>query len=190
MTMTEPRVTTSESSASRPAPERAPRPVVGRGHSSGDRILAAGLSVAACVGLVGLIGWRAVSDAQSAAADALAMEPQVLAPVMDASSSGGLTQEQLDAYSAALAAEKVRLDAYRAQLASAAAQLAAQGSTTARVPRVTIPAAPDLPAASINVRATAPQANTAVQPAAPAAPLGASAPAPAAPPPVARTQGS
>lgn len=84
-----------------------------RGHSTASRVTATGLSVAACVGLVGLVGFRE-ANAQAQA------EP---APQPEAVSSDGYTQADLDAYATALADQANQLSNYRAQLDQVAQQL-------------------------------------------------------------------
>lgn len=190
--MTESSVPRTDSTQTMATPARQVRMVPSRAPQSGDRILAVGLSLAACVGLVGVVGWRTVSDAQQAQADALAMVPQDMTAAVAAVSTSGLTQAQLDAYAAALAEEKARLDAYRAQLVAAAAQLSASNAGSARALRAVVPQAPDVlqsssAAGSVN---TSSRPNTVGSAGAAAAPAPAAAPAAAAPPPVTRTQGS
>lgn len=84
-----------------------------RGHSTADRVLATGLSVAACVGLVGVVGIREASASS---------EPDV-APQPEALSSGGYSQADLDAYAASLADQANQLSDYRAHLDQVAQQL-------------------------------------------------------------------
>lgn len=84
-----------------------------RGNSTADRVLATGLSVAACVGLVGVVGLRE-ANAQA--------QPEA-APQPDAVSSAGYTQADLDAYAASLADQANQLANYRAQLDQVAQQL-------------------------------------------------------------------
>ena len=84
-----------------------------RGHSTADRVVATGLSVTACLGLVGVVGVREASAK---------VEPEV-APQPEALSSGGYSQEELDAYAASLADQANQLANYRSQLDQVAQQL-------------------------------------------------------------------
>ena len=84
-----------------------------RGNSTADRVLATGLSVAACVGLVGVVGLREVN---AEAPTEAATHPETL-------SSAGYTQEDLDAYATTLADQANELANYRAQLDQVAQQL-------------------------------------------------------------------
>ena len=87
----------------------------GRRPTTSDKIVSSGLAVTTCVGLVGLLAWRAQQDAQATQV----AEPQ------PATSSAGLTQQDLDAYAASLADRQRALDDYRNQLADAATRLQA-----------------------------------------------------------------
>ncbi len=79
-----------------------------------DRVIASGLAVAACVGLVAVIGVR------SSQVDGPPVEG--LEPV----TPDGLTRADVDAYAEQLADERLRLSTYREQLRSAAEALAAE----------------------------------------------------------------
>lgn len=92
-----------------------------RGHSTTDKVVSAGLAAAACAGLVGVIALRTTQDAQAASSqDATEVADATL---VAATTSTGLTQEQLDQYAAQLEAERLKLIDYRDQLALAAASL-------------------------------------------------------------------
>ena len=152
-----------------------------------EKILTAGLATATCVGLVGMLGVRMV-EASAAATDpvdlAVASQPQSAArPVTEATSSGGLTEAQLDAYAAALAQEKERLDAYRAKLVKTATKLRKQARAQAGAPaRQWAPASGARPAAPAGSAATAQPAPRPVAKPKPApAPQAAPAPKPATP---------
>ena len=95
-----------------------------------DKAWSLGLAGATCLGLVGLVGARSITDA--AAADT--------APVADVSSTG-LSQAELDAYAASLNAQQVQLDAYRAQLVDVAQQLQAVADATTQSDATVIPVA-------------------------------------------------
>lgn len=87
-----------------------------------DKAWSIGLAGATCLGLVGLVGVRTITEAS--ADDAPAME--------EPTSSSGLTRADLDAYANALDAQSAQLDNYRAQLTEAAYQLqSAAGSAGA-----------------------------------------------------------
>ncbi len=81
--------------------------------SSGDMVLATGLSVAACLGLVGVIGIREAAAADTSAAESSA----------EATTTVGYSQAELDAYASALQDQATQLADYRAQLDEVAAQL-------------------------------------------------------------------
>jgi hypothetical protein len=104
-------------------------PLRSRRRSNADRIVAAGLATATCVGIVGVLGARTIQDSNTAAAAALSTKA---GNATLAVSSTGLTQAQLDAYAAQLQQQGQQLDAYRAKLAKTAARLttAAAASTT------------------------------------------------------------
>ena len=95
--------------------DRRPR----RGRSTTDRVVSSSLAVAACAGIVGLLGLRTAQDANSTQ-----VAPD-LASTGVPLSSAGLSQQQLDVYAAALEAERQQLVAYRDQLQIVAVQLAA-----------------------------------------------------------------
>lgn len=80
-----------------------------------DKAWSIGLAGAACLGLVGLVGVRTITDTSADAAPA----------VDEATSSSGLTRADLDAYANALDAQSAQLDNYRVQLTEAAHQLQA-----------------------------------------------------------------
>lgn len=80
-------------------------------NSTSDKIWAVGLASATCVGLVGMIGVRAVADASEAQ------------PEAGSEMSGQESQSQLDAYAAQLASERAALDSYRASLEATAVQI-------------------------------------------------------------------
>lgn len=84
-----------------------------------DKAWSIGLAGATCLGLVGLVGVRTITDASADAAPA-ADEP---------TSSSGLTRADLDAYANALDAQSAQLDNYRVQLTEAAYQLQAAAGT-------------------------------------------------------------
>ena len=105
-----------------------------RRSSTPERILSAGLATATCVGVVGLLGARTIEANASSSSEASSEQVEAT-PVVDPAvastaavplTSGGLTQEQLDAYAAELAKEKDRLDAYRAKLVKTAKKLKRQ----------------------------------------------------------------
>lgn len=133
----------------------------GRGNTTAEKVLTAGLATAACIGVVGLLGTRMVSAQEANAAPAPDSTPVLLATPASTmvTSSSGMTQGDLDAYAALLSAEKDRLDAYRAQLTQAARQInaattgkqAAAGKTSgAARPAVKLPAqAPAVPAPAV-----------------------------------------
>ena len=86
-----------------------------RGRSkSSDRILAAGLASATCIGLVGVIGVRA---AQSAEPDTQPVD------FTESVSSVGYNPSDLDAYAAQLQTQAAQLDAYKKELKQTAKQL-------------------------------------------------------------------
>lgn len=78
-----------------------------------DKAWSIGLAGATCLGLVGLVGVRTITDAPADTNPA----PK------EATSSSGLTRAELDAYANALDAQSAQLDNYRAQLTEAAYQL-------------------------------------------------------------------
>ncbi len=177
-----------------------------RRSSAPEKIISAGLATATCVGIVGLIGVRTL-DAKAAAPapDVTVVEaPAQPAPVaqplpsgVPATTSTGLTQAQLDDYTAQLEAERVRLEAYRAKLVQAAHRLQRQAgyrpgsgsSATATVAPASLatsqPAAKPAgrPAVKPASKPGSGSAGTTQQAAAPAAPDTPAAPAPAQPAP-------
>ena len=94
-----------------------------RRSSAPERILSAGLATATCVGIVGLIGARTIeanasptgsedySSEVAAAEPATAVGTIASTPMVEPTTSTGLTQADLDAYAVQLAVEKDRLDA-------------------------------------------------------------------------------
>ncbi|MFM8516076.1 MAG: hypothetical protein ACKOBJ_07450 [Actinomycetota bacterium] len=80
-----------------------------------DKAWSIGLAGATCLGLVGLVGVRTITDTSVDAAPA----------VEEATSSSGLTRADLDAYANALDAQSAQLDNYRVQLTEAGHQLQA-----------------------------------------------------------------
>lgn len=84
-----------------PSTPRTVRPPRARRHSTKERIISTGLATAACVGLVGVIGVRAIE--QSAAAQVLTIDPVSDVTSTEPTTSTGLTQADLDAYAAQLA---------------------------------------------------------------------------------------
>lgn len=102
-------------------------PLRTRRHWTTDRIISAGLAVTACAGIVGVIGVRSIED--SAAAQ---QTPAVDSGTATVVSSAGLTEAQLDEYSAQLQAEAARLDAYRVKLTKAAKAVAAAPQPAAK----------------------------------------------------------
>ena len=146
-----------------------------------QRILSVGLATATCVGLVGVIGVRAAQDSAAASqadtGDTAAIEP---------TTSAGLTQADLDAYAAQLAAERQRLDDYRSQLVATAAELQAAIDAQAGVRSTGVVRAPKAGAVASAPKAKAKAKAKAQAQAAPQAPSAAAparpAPAAAAPP--------
>ncbi len=93
-----------------------------------DKAWSIGLAGATCLGVVGLVGVRTITDTSADAA-----------PAMDeATSSSGLTRADLDAYANALDAQSAQLENYRVQLMEAAHQLQAAAGSTGRDQKVTI----------------------------------------------------
>ena len=124
-------------------------PMRTRGRRPADRILAAGLATATCVGIVGVLGVRmAEANTAAQAGDAsLAVDTTPLDAAAP-TSSAGLTQEQLDAYAAQLQQEGAKLDAYRASLTKIANKLqkkAASGSSASAPRTVTAPTVKSAP---------------------------------------------
>ncbi len=114
------------------------KPSRGR-QGTADKVWAVGLAGATCLGLVGVVGVRAVGDAAAA-------EPQVDMTAVDTSANGvadtttapvatstsGLTEEQLDQYARALEVERAKLEAYHKELLDAAAKLQASADAMAK----------------------------------------------------------
>ena len=117
-----------------------------RGHSTTDKVVSAGLAVAACAGLIGVIAVRTGQDAQ--AADAQASTEVTDSTLVAATTSTGLTQAQLDDYAAQLEAERIKLIDYRDRLALAAASLNGTGSLQAALPSAKSGAAIKSPSAA------------------------------------------
>lgn len=92
------------------------RPARGRTSTAG-KIASASLATVTCVGLAGVLAVRAAQD--SAAAESTAVQD------VQAATSTGLTQADLDAYAQQLDAEAQRLADYREQLVQVAAELQA-----------------------------------------------------------------
>ena len=163
-----------------------------RRSSAPEKILAAGLATATCVGLVGVIGARTVAaDSASGGESSSSTTPQP-APdtaLLEPTTSTGLTEADLDAYAAQLAAEREKLDAYRAKLVTAgkklqrqAARLAASSASGGSVASTSTPARPaSKPAAASSAASVAapskPKPKPAAKPVAKPAPKPAAAPA-------------
>lgn len=161
-----------------------------RGHSTTDKVVSAGLAAAACAGLVGVIAVRTSQEAQ--AADAQASTEVADATLAAATTSTGLTQEQLDQYAAQLEAERQRLLDYRDQLAVVAASLSDSGAQQAALPSAKSGAALKTPQSSAakqkskaakakakaQAKVTAPAEQQAAQPQQQAAPQAKPAPRP------------
>lgn len=79
-----------------------------------DKAWSLGLAGATCLGLVGLVGVRTMTDAAA---------EETATPVESVPSNSGLSQAELDAYAASLDTQRAELDAYRAQLIETAQQL-------------------------------------------------------------------
>lgn len=178
-----------------------------RGHSTTDKVVSAGLAAAACAGLVGVIAVRSSQEAQ--AADAQAATEVSDATLVAATTSTGLTQEQLDQYAAQLEAERIKLIDYRDQLALVAASLSDSAAQQAALPSAKSGAAIKTPQAATTkqkakakakakAKITAPAQEPAAQPQQQAAPQAKPAPRPqaqvqqqqAAPRPQAQTKSS
>jgi uncharacterized coiled-coil protein SlyX len=139
-----------------------------RRRTTADKVISAGLATAACAGLIGVIGVRTIEQAAAATntSDSQAVAtPDVAAPVAEATSSAGLTQAQLDTYSAQLTAERTKLDAYRAKLVKVAKKLKSAQQQSAAAAVVSVP--------------TASRPSTVSKPVAKAAPAPAAKPKPA-----------
>ena len=112
-------------STTTPAPRRGSR----RTDTPAGKLLAAGLAGATCLGLVGVIGIRSATDAAAngdqAAGDLAAADAAGAgnAQLTAATTSDGVTQQQLDEYAAQLAQERQRLVDYRSYLQDVATQL-------------------------------------------------------------------
>ncbi len=117
-----------------------------RGHSTTDKVVSAGLAAAACAGLVGVIAVRSSQEAQ--AADAQAATEVSDATLVAATTSTGLTQEQLDQYAAQLEAERIKLIDYRDQLALVAASLSDSAAQQPALPSAKAGAAIKTPQAA------------------------------------------
>lgn len=124
-----------------------------------DKAWSLGLAGATCLGLVGLVGVRSMTDAAA---------EESSTPVEAAPSNTGPSQAELDAYAASLDAQQAQLDAYRAQLIDTAQQLQAVADTLGVRGNVVLPASQKSgrkkvsaprPAAAPRVQA-APQAST------------------------------
>ncbi len=156
-------MTNTENTKSAPAPHRKPRR-----NSRADKIWSAGLAATTCIGVVGVIGVRSVeANAAAAAASQPATTDIALVSSNVPTTSTGLTQADLEAYAAALAAESAKLDSYRAALVDAANALrAASGQPAVQQPSVQQPSVQQpkvtrAPAAqSAPQSAPAPQSNT------------------------------
>ena len=122
-TMTEHVNSGGSTAARRPAPARP-----GRRPTTSDKIISAGLAATTCIGLVGIIAVR--SQQEAAAQPAQTPSP--------ATSSTGMTQQELDAYAASLAQQQQALNDYRDELAAVADQVqaiaAANGMTVGTKP--------------------------------------------------------
>jgi hypothetical protein len=181
-----------------------------RRSSTPERILSAGLATATCVGVVGLLGARTIeANATSESGNEQTEAPPVVEEVVSSTApvpttSGGLTQSDLDAYAADLAKEKERLDAYRAKLVRTAKKLKRQIAAGQATAAAVVPARPvssgsqassgsssRTPAAKPQQKASKPAAATQPAPAAQPAPQPAAAPAPQpAPKPQSNTKSS
>jgi hypothetical protein len=157
-------MTNTENTKSAPAPHRKPRR-----NSRADMIWSAGLAATTCIGVVGVIGVRSVeaNAADAATASQPATTDIALVSSNVPTTSTGLTQADLEAYAAALAAESAKLDSYRAALVDAANALQAASGQPAvqqqsvqqqsvQQPKVTPPPA----AQSAPQSVPAPQSNT------------------------------
>ncbi|MBK9738871.1 MAG: hypothetical protein IPO93_05075 [Actinobacteria bacterium] len=111
-------------------------PLRSRRRSTADKIVSAGLATAACAGLVGVIGVRTIEQSVATQNDAAASTTTPGAAIPDSipTSASGLTEADLDAYAAQLAAESTKLDAYRTKLVKTAKKLqAAQNAASQAV---------------------------------------------------------
>lgn len=109
-----------------------------RRNSRADKIWSTGLAATTCIGIVGVIGVRSVeANAADAAASQSVTTDIALVSSNVPTTSTGLTQADLEAYAAALAAESAKLDSYRAALVDAANALrAASGQPAVQQPSV------------------------------------------------------
>lgn len=149
----------------------------GRNQSTPQKILSAGLATATCVGLVGVLGARAM-EANAAASDTVDLQVDTQPIAAEATTPTGLTQADLDAYAQQLETERAQLDAYRAKLVKTAAKLRKAAATQAksitpavRTQQVSVPATKSKPRVKAVPKAAKP-------PKAAAAPKPASAPRP------------
>jgi hypothetical protein len=164
-----------------------------RRSSTPERILSAGLATATCVGVVGLLGARTI-EANASSSGELASEQVEAAPAVDSvapvtatesTTSGGLTQADLDAYAADLATEKERLDAYRAKLVKTAKKLKRQIAAGNAAAAAVVPARPATASSSGNGGSSGTSGSGSRKPTAqpqPQAPAAKPAPQPAAAP--------
>lgn len=139
-----------------------------RRNSPADKIWAAGLAAATCIGIVGVVGVRTVeANAADVAAAQSATTDIALMSSSEPTTSTGLTQADLDAYAAELNKEAAKLTAYRAALVDAANALQA-GSGQVKMKQLNVQqptikkiGATSRPAAQAAPRpAPAPQSNT------------------------------
>ncbi len=86
-------------------------------HRTGQRILAAGMASAACVGIVGLVGVRVAQSSTQAEPDD---------DYAASTSADGYTRADLDAYAAQLNDQAQQLDKYQRQLKKTAKALNAE----------------------------------------------------------------
>lgn len=127
-----------------------------------QRLLSMGLATATAVGLVGVLAVRSAEDASADTESASDSAP------VQATTTDGLTQADLDNYAAQLDAERQRLQDYRDQLVAVAATLQQQadalasgGQVTSVTPtkvRVKAPKAAPVPKAKAAPKAAAPKA--------------------------------
>lgn len=129
--------------------KHAQKPKKTRGGSA-DKVWAVGLAGATCLGLVGVVGARTAQDAAASPVQEDATLVLSTTSTMEAVSSSGLTEAQLDEYARALEAERVRLEAYHAELLDVAARLQHTADSVAQ-------AATAVPAAT---KATQPKASS------------------------------
>ncbi len=150
-------MTNPENTKSAPTPHRK-----SRRNSPADKIWSAGLAATTCIGIVGVIGVRSMEANAADAASQPATTDIALVSSNVPTTSTGLTQADLEAYAAALAAESARLDSYRAALVDAANALqAASGHPAVQQPSVQQTRVTRAPAAqSAPQFAPTPQSNT------------------------------